>query len=298
MSRQNVCTESKENLYTYLKIVLRFNYGERQWEIGYTGIQNRYVPSISKVTVLHGWSLYRDNMIASCWLEAENSNVKCSNVITSLWWEMLTTDTVVITVTELNAQFMQWLPHKIIKENFAWAFFGPLLSYQSGQSQCFITQNKLWAYFQIYKRFSFTYWQSSGLSLFTPCFQWKVKQFCAQWVSQSLFLWCVLLMCRWWTKSQVLFGHILIVTSSQLVDKTWIHKIHIICQSENVCCIWQCWRGSIYPTRTCKEIHELYHSYEACPVLDQVMIAAIQLQCIFSYTILPNPVQEPHAPNT
>ena len=41
----NFHTESKENLYTYL----RCNYGERQWEIGYTGIQNRYVASIGKV---------------------------------------------------------------------------------------------------------------------------------------------------------------------------------------------------------------------------------------------------------
>ncbi len=28
------------------------------------------------------------------------------------------------------------------------------------------------------------------------------------------------------------------------------------------------------------------------------MIAPIQLQCIFSYTILANPGMEPHAPNT
>ncbi len=28
------------------------------------------------------------------------------------------------------------------------------------------------------------------------------------------------------------------------------------------------------------------------------MTAPIQLQCIFSYTILGNPVLEPHAPNT
>ncbi len=28
------------------------------------------------------------------------------------------------------------------------------------------------------------------------------------------------------------------------------------------------------------------------------MRAAIQLQCIFSYTILANPEMEPHAPNT
>ena len=33
-------------------------------------------------------------------------------------------------------------------------------------------------------------------------------------------------------------------------------------------------------------------------VLDLVMIAPIQLQCIFSYTILANPEVEPHAPNT
>ncbi len=39
-------TESKENLYTYLKNVFRCNYGERKWEIGYTGIQERYVASI------------------------------------------------------------------------------------------------------------------------------------------------------------------------------------------------------------------------------------------------------------
>ncbi len=29
------------------------NYGERQWVIGYSGIQDRYVASIGKVTVLH-----------------------------------------------------------------------------------------------------------------------------------------------------------------------------------------------------------------------------------------------------
>ena len=46
-------TESKENWYTYLKNVLRCNYGERQWDIGYTGIQKRHVASIEKVTVLH-----------------------------------------------------------------------------------------------------------------------------------------------------------------------------------------------------------------------------------------------------
>ncbi len=33
-------------------------------------------------------------------------------------------------------------------------------------------------------------------------------------------------------------------------------------------------------------------------VLGQVMIAPIQLQCIFSYTILANPELEPRAPNT
>ncbi len=33
--------------------MFRCNYGERQWEIGYTGIQNRYVASIGKVTVFH-----------------------------------------------------------------------------------------------------------------------------------------------------------------------------------------------------------------------------------------------------
>ena len=33
-------------------------------------------------------------------------------------------------------------------------------------------------------------------------------------------------------------------------------------------------------------------------VLDEVMRAPIQLQCIFSYTILANPEVEPHAPNT
>ncbi len=33
-------------------------------------------------------------------------------------------------------------------------------------------------------------------------------------------------------------------------------------------------------------------------VLDEVMRASIQLQCIFSYTILANPEVEPHAPNT
>ncbi len=33
-------------------------------------------------------------------------------------------------------------------------------------------------------------------------------------------------------------------------------------------------------------------------VWDLVMIAPIQLQCIFSYTILTNPEVEPHAPNT
>ena len=46
-------TESKENLYTYLKSMFRCNYGERQWDIGYTGIQNRHVASIEKVTVPH-----------------------------------------------------------------------------------------------------------------------------------------------------------------------------------------------------------------------------------------------------
>ena len=45
--------ESKENLYTYLKNGFRCNYGERQCEIGYTGIQDRYVGIIGKVTVLH-----------------------------------------------------------------------------------------------------------------------------------------------------------------------------------------------------------------------------------------------------
>ncbi len=33
-------------------------------------------------------------------------------------------------------------------------------------------------------------------------------------------------------------------------------------------------------------------------VLDEVTRAPIQLQCIFSYTILANPEVEPHAPNT
>ncbi len=33
-------------------------------------------------------------------------------------------------------------------------------------------------------------------------------------------------------------------------------------------------------------------------VFDEVMRAPIQLQCIFSYTILANPKVEPHAPNT
>ncbi len=33
-------------------------------------------------------------------------------------------------------------------------------------------------------------------------------------------------------------------------------------------------------------------------VLDEVMRAPIQLQCIFSYTIVANPEVEPHAPNT
>ena len=33
-------------------------------------------------------------------------------------------------------------------------------------------------------------------------------------------------------------------------------------------------------------------------VLDEVMRAPIQLQCMFSYTILANPKVEPHAPNT
>ena len=34
------------------------------------------------------------------------------------------------------------------------------------------------------------------------------------------------------------------------------------------------------------------------PVLDLVMMAPIQLQCIFSYANLANPEVEPHAPNT
>ncbi len=46
-------TESKENWYTYLKNVFRCNYGEKQWDIGYTCNQKRYVASIGKVTVLH-----------------------------------------------------------------------------------------------------------------------------------------------------------------------------------------------------------------------------------------------------
>ncbi len=33
-------------------------------------------------------------------------------------------------------------------------------------------------------------------------------------------------------------------------------------------------------------------------VLDLAMKVPIQLQCIFSYTILVNPEEEPHAPNT
>ncbi len=45
--------EIKENLYTYLRNVFRCNYGETQWAIGYTGIQNRYLASIGKITVLH-----------------------------------------------------------------------------------------------------------------------------------------------------------------------------------------------------------------------------------------------------
>ncbi len=36
----------------------RCNYGERQWEIGYAGIQNRYVASIGKVRALHDWIPY------------------------------------------------------------------------------------------------------------------------------------------------------------------------------------------------------------------------------------------------
>ncbi len=33
--------------------MIRCNYGERQWEIGYLGIQDRYAASTGKVTVLH-----------------------------------------------------------------------------------------------------------------------------------------------------------------------------------------------------------------------------------------------------
>ena len=40
------------------------------------------------------------------------------------------------------------------------------------------------------------------------------------------------------------------------------------------------------------------HSLANSPVLDLVMRAPIQLQCIFSYTILANPELEPHSPNT
>ncbi len=42
----------------------------------------------------------------------------------------------------------------------------------------------------------------------------------------------------------------------------------------------------------------MYSRLHPSPVLDLVMIAPIQLQCIFSHTILANPELEPHAPNT
>ncbi len=41
-----------------------------------------------------------------------------------------------------------------------------------------------------------------------------------------------------------------------------------------------------------------FNSIDCYTVLDEVMRAPIQLQCIFSYTILANRKVEPHAPNT
>ena len=38
--------------------------------------------------------------------------------------------------------------------------------------------------------------------------------------------------------------------------------------------------------------------YNCSTVLDLVMIAHVQLKCIFSYTILANPEVESYAPNT
>ncbi len=65
--------------------------------------------------------------------------------------------------------------------------------------------------------------------------------------------------------------------------------------------------GSIYHIRRFKclkatiggEDADLYHACKASAitVLDEVMRASIQLQCIFSYTILANPEVEPHAHN-
>ena len=51
------CSRIQREFVQLPQNVLRCNYGERQWEIGYSGIQNRYVASIGKITVLHDWLL-------------------------------------------------------------------------------------------------------------------------------------------------------------------------------------------------------------------------------------------------
>ncbi len=45
-------------------------------------------------------------------------------------------------------------------------------------------------------------------------------------------------------------------------------------------------------------VSQLYPFHILSTVLDLVMIAPIQLQCILSYTVLSNPELEPHVRNT